>query len=145
MSEPELVVSGLAFLIPAYVAWAGGQTVSALALVILTLTSSIWHAWREPWFRPFDFVVMVSVVLLELYNSINAGVKGVVIAILVCLYGLIAYYWGYADRTFCFAVSRTRQMTSHALLHFLAAAAITLNLWTIQENEKASSHSSPSA
>jgi hypothetical protein len=36
-------------------------------------------------------------------------------------------------------------MTSHALIHILAAIAITLNLWKIQENEKASSDGNLSA
>ena len=140
MKEPELVASGFAFLVPAYVAWTGGQTVSAGALAFLAVTSSIWHTIHHEWFRPFDFLAMLVVIALELMNSMRAGVDGVVLAILVCTYGLIAYHWGYTDRTFCFGESRLRQMTSHALIHVLAAIAITLNLWTIQENEKVGEH-----
>jgi hypothetical protein len=138
MKEPELVASGFAFLVPAYVAWTGGQTVSAAALALLAVTSSIWHIIHEEWFRPFDFLAMLVVIVLELMNSMRAGVDGVVLAILICTYGLISYYWGYVDNTFCFGESRSRQMTSQALLHILAAIAITLNLWKIQENEKSS-------
>ena len=83
---------------------------------------------------------MVLVVALELMNSLRAGINGLVLAILVCTYGLIAYHWGYADSTFCFGESRSCQMTSHALVHVLTAIVITLNLWTIQENEKSSTH-----
>jgi hypothetical protein len=140
MLKPELVASGFAFVVPAYVAWSGGQTVSAAALALLTVTSSIWHSIHQEWFRPFDFLAMLAVIALELINSMRAGVDGIVLAILICTYGLISYYWGYTDRTFCFGASRSRQMTSHALLHVLAAIAITLNLWKIQENEKSSSH-----
>ena len=140
MKEPELVASGLAFLVPAYVAWTGGQNVSAAALAFLAVTSSIWHIIHEEWFRPVDFLAMLAVIVLELMNSMRAGVDGIVLAILICTYGLIAYHWGYADSTFCFGVSRSRQMTSHALIHILAAIAITLNLWKIQENEKSSTH-----
>ena len=140
MKEPELVASGFAFWVPAYVAWTGGQTVSAAALALLAVTSSIWHTIHQEWFRPLDFLAMLSVIALELMNSMRAGVDGVVLAILVCTYGLISYYWGYTDHTFCFGQSRSRQMTSHALLHVLAAIAITLNLWKIQENEKSSTH-----
>ena len=145
MKEPELVGSGFAFLVPAYVAWTGGQTLSAVALAILAVTSSIWHAIHEEWFRPFDFLAMLAVIALELMNSMRAGVDGVVLAILVCTYGVIAYHWGYTDSTFCFGESRSRQMTSHALIHVLAAIAITLNLWKIQENEKSSRHTDSSA
>jgi K+-sensing histidine kinase KdpD len=144
MKEPELVASGLAFLVPAYVAWTGGQNVSAAALAFLAVTSSIWHIIHEEWFRPFDFIAMLVVIVLELMNSMRAGVDGVVLAILVCTYGVIAYHWGYTDSTFCFGQSRSRQMTSHALIHILAAIAITLNLWTIQENEKSSSQTTSS-
>ena len=144
MKEPELVASGFAFLVPAYVAWAGGQTVSAAALTLLVVTSSVWHMIHQEWFRPVDFLAMLSVIVLELMNSMRAGVDGIVLAILICAYGIIAYYWGYTDRTFCFGDSRSRQMTSHALLHILAAIAITLNLWKIQENEKPPSHIEPS-
>ena len=140
MIEPELVASGFAFLVPAYVAWTGGQTVSAAALAFLAATSSIWHSIHQEWFRPFDFVAMLVVIALELINSMRVGVDGVVLAILVCTYGVISYHWGYTDRTFCFGATRSRQMTSHALLHILAAIAITLNLWKIQENETSSSH-----
>lgn len=145
MKEPELVASGLAFLVPAYVAWTGGQTVSAVALAILAVTSSIWHIIHEEWFRPFDFLAMLVVIVLELMNSMRAGVDGVILAILICTYGVIAYHWGYTDKTFCFGESRSRQMTSHALIHILAAIAITLNLWKIQENEKSSSHTNSTA
>lgn len=145
MKEPELVASGFAFLVPAYVAWTGGQTVSAVALAILAVTSSIWHIIHEEWFRPFDFIAMLVVIVLELMNSMRAGVDGVVLAILICTYGVIAYHWGYTDRTFCFGQSRSRQMTSHALIHILAAIAITLNLWKIQENEKVGEHATSSA
>lgn len=145
MKEPELVGSGFAFLVPAYVAWTGGQTLSAAALAILAVTSSIWHTIHEEWFRPFDFLAMLVVIALELMNSMRAGVDGVVLAILICTYGVIAYHWGYTDSTFCFGESRSRQMTSHALIHILAAIAITLNLWKIQENEKASSHTNSTA
>lgn len=144
MKEPELVASGFAFLVPAYVAWTGGQTVSAAALAFLAVTSSIWHIIHEEWFRPFDFIAMLIVIVLELMNSMRAGVDGIVLAILICTYGVIAYHWGYADKTFCFGESRSRQMTSHALIHVLAAIAITLNLWTIQENEKSSSQTTSS-
>jgi predicted anti-sigma-YlaC factor YlaD len=109
------------------------------------VTSSIWHIIHEEWFRPFDFIAMLIVIVLELMNSMRAGVDGVVLAILVCTYGVIAYHWGYADKTFCFGESRSRQMTSHALIHILAAIAITLNLWKIQENEKSSSHTTSPA
>ena len=145
MKEPELVASGLAFLFPAYVAWTGGQTVSAVALSILAITSTIWHIIHEEWFRPFDFIAMLVVIVLELMNSMRAGVDGIVLAILICTYGVIAYHWGYTDRTFCFGESRSRQMTSHALIHVLAAIAITLNLWKIQENEKSSTHPNSTA
>lgn len=145
MLEPELVASGFAFWVPAYVAWTGGQTVSAAALALLAVTSSIWHSIHQEWFRPFDFLAMLAVITLELMNSMRAGVDGIVLAILICTYGLISYYWGYTDRTFCFGQSRSRQMTSHALLHVLAAIAITLNLWKIQENEKSSRHTDSSA
>lgn len=145
MLEPELVASGFAFVVPAYVAWTGGQTVSAAALALLAVTSSIWHSIHQEWFRPFDFLAMLTVITLELMNSMRAGVDGIVLAILICAYGLISYYWGYTDRTFCFGQSRSRQMTSHALLHVLAAIAITLNLWKIQENEKSSRHTDSSA
>jgi len=145
MKEPELVASGFAFLAPAYVAWTGGQTVSAAALAILAITSSIWHTIHQEWFRPVDFLAMLSVLVLELMNSMRAGVDGVVLAILICTYGLISYYWGYVDKTFCFGETRARQMTSHALVHILAAIAITLNLWKIQENEKSSPHTEPSS
>ena len=144
MKEPELVASGFAFLVPAYVAWTGGQAVSAIALALLTVTSSVWHTIHQEWFRPVDFLAMLSVIVLELMNSMRAGVDGIVLAILICTYGVIAYHWGYTDRTFCFGDSRSRQMTSHALIHILAAIAITLNLWKIQENEKSSSHSDSS-
>lgn len=140
MKEPELVASGFAFLVPAYVAWTGGQWLSAGLLTALAMTSSLWHTIHQEWFRPFDFVAMLAVIALELMNSMRAGVDGVVLAILVCTYGIVAYYWGYVDNTFCFGVTRSRQMTSHALLHILAAIAITLNLWKIQENETVSSH-----
>ena len=145
MKEPELVASGFAFLVPAYVAWTGGQTVSAVALSILAVTSTIWHTIHQEWFRPFDFLAMLTVITLELMNSMRAGVDGIVLAVLICTYGLISYYWGYTDRTFCFGQSRSRQMTSQALLHVLAAIAITLNLWKIQENEKSSRHTNSSA
>jgi len=145
MKEPELVASGFAFLVPAYVAWTGGQTVSAITLSILAVTSSIWHTIHEEWFRPVDFLAMLAVIVLELMNSMRAGVDGVVLAILICTYGLISYYWGYADKTFCFGESRSRQMISQALLHILAAIAITLNLWKIQENEKSSTQPTSTA
>jgi hypothetical protein len=145
MREPELVASGFVFLVPAWVAWTGGQWLSAVLLVILTVTSAVWHTIHEEWFRPFDFTAMVSVIGLELYNSHRAGAGGVVLGILACLYGFIAYHWGHMDSTFCFGDSRSRQMTSHALLHIIAAIAITLNLWTIQENEKVDGHSMSTA
>ena len=141
MREPELVASGFAFLVPAWVAWTGGQWLSAVLLATLAVTSAVWHTIHEEWFRPFDFTAMVAVIGLELYNSYRAGAGGIVLGILSCLYGFIAYHWGYMDSTFCFGDSRSRQMTSHALLHIIAAVAITLNLWTIQENEKAGEHS----
>lgn len=83
MKEPELVASGFAFLVPAYVAWTGGQTVSAAALAFLAVTSSIWHIIHEEWFRPFDFIAMLIVIVLELMNSMRAGVDGIVLAILI--------------------------------------------------------------
>ena len=145
MLEPELVASGFVFLVPAWVAWTGGQWLSAVLLVTLTVTSAIWHSIHQEWFRPFDFTAMVAVIVLELYNSYRAGAGGVVLGLLSCLYGFIAYHWGYADGTFCFGSTRSRQMTSHASLHVVAAIAITLNLWTIQENEKVDEHSTSTA
>jgi hypothetical protein len=136
MKEPELVVSGLAFLIPAYVAWYDGRDVSAAALSVLTLTSFIWHTIHEEWFRPFDFAAMVFVTSLEVYNSVNAGVNGIVISLFAVLYGFIVYYWGYMDGTFAFGPTRSIQMISHASIHIFAAAAITANLLAMRENEK---------
>ena len=90
MKEPELVASGFAFLVPAYVAWTGGQAVSAIALALLTVTSSVWHTIHQEWFRPVDFLAMLSVIVLELMNSMRAGVDGIVLAVLICTYGVIA-------------------------------------------------------
>ena len=141
MKEPELVVSGLLFLIPAFVAWNGRQWISVLLLSILTVTSTIWHTLHEEWFRPYDFTAMLSVFVLEVYNSSLAGADNILLGMLVCLYGLIAYYWGYMDTTFCFGESRSQQMLSHAFIHVIAATVITLNLLKLQENEKTHSQS----
>ena len=138
MKEPELVFSGLIFLVPAYVAWYDGREVSAAALTVLTLTSSIWHTIHEEWFRPFDFAAMVFVTSLEVYNSVNAGVNGIVISLFAVLYTFIVYYWGYMDGTFAFGPTRSIQMISHASIHIFAAAAITANLLAMRENEKTS-------
>lgn len=132
MKEPELVLSGFVFLVPAYVAWMGGQWVSAVAMSFLVISSTIWHTIHQEWFRPIDFLAMVTVALLELYNSVQAGVGGIVLALLVTLYALIAYHWGYIDSTFCFGPSRGVQRLSHAVIHIVAAVGITLNLWAIQ-------------
>jgi len=141
MKEPELIVSGLTFLVPAWVAWTGGQWVSTVALLTLTATSTVWHTIHQEWVRPFDIAAMVVVVILEFYNSVLAGVDGIVLGLLACLYGFIAYYWGYVDSTFCFGQSYAQQMRFHAILHVVVATVFTLNLLKIQENEKSSSHS----
>lgn len=141
MKEPELVLSGFVFLIPAYVAWTGGQWLSTVLLTTLVITSSLWHTIHEEWVRPFDLAAMVAVFLVEIYNSSLAGADHLVIGILSCLYGLIAYQWVYVYTTFCFGESRIRKMVSHAMIHVVAATVITLNILKIQENEKSSSHS----
>lgn len=140
MKEPELVISGLSFIIPASVAWRGEQWVSAGLLSLLIVTSTIWHTFHEEWFRPFDFAAIVSVLTFELYNSFNTGIDVIVFGLLTCVYGFIAYYWGYIDSTFCFAETRSNQMIFHAVLHVLASITITLNLLKLQENEKTSTH-----
>ena len=45
MKEPELVASGFAFLVPAYVAWTGGQIVSAAALTFLAAIAITLNLW----------------------------------------------------------------------------------------------------
>jgi hypothetical protein len=141
MKEPELVFSGLIFLVPAYVAWTGGQILSAIALLLLTTTSTIWHVFHEKWFQPIDFIAMCTVFLLEWINSVRAGIEGIILTLLACIYGLIAFHWGYLDSTFCFNQSYTYQMVYHAWIHVLAAGVITLNLLKLQENEKRHVHS----
>jgi len=120
ISEPFLVLSGLAFSVPAYVAFVTKRDYDFVTCAFLIFTSSGFHATRNEYFFILDCLAILNFVLRYMYISFY--LKRYLFCF-VTLYNFTSYFGGQVFRVLSFDPIWESQMVYHSLLHFLSAYA----------------------
>ena len=113
--EPILVVSGLTYLIPFYVAYKRGAAQEAYTCLFLTFTTVGFHGTRSEIMFALDCVAIVN--FLARYQYLAKKSKVAYVYYFSVVYSLISYFVGQQYQILSFDPDWNTQMFFHSLMH----------------------------
>lgn len=115
--EPILVLSGLTYLIPSYIAYTAGFNYDLASCLFLTFTTVGFHGTREQWLFELDCLAILNFNICALYNVYQVGPRGGLIWFVAVSYSLLSYFAGQRLNMMSFDHDWNTQMVFHALIH----------------------------
>jgi hypothetical protein len=137
--EPILVISGLSYLLPLYVAATNNRLYDASTYGFLTLTTVGFHSTRNETFFKLDLIAMLNWLVRNGQLSLrcsNRSSRNVLIASLA--YCFTSYALGKRHKIMSFDRDWNTQMFFHSLMHFSTAYSSYLIMKDITSNRKKS-------
>ena len=121
--EPFLCLTGLSYLLPAYIEYKRGHYWTAEASVFLTLTTLGFHWTRSDTIFAIDCIAILQYLACSIYES--RGWSAVLTACSI-VYGLVSYFVGQQYNTMSFDPDWTVQMLFHGMIHLSTATAAVI-------------------
>ena len=94
ISEPILVISGLTYLFPFYVAMSNRRLYDASTYIFLTFTTVGFHSTRDERFFILDCVAILNFLLRTYYLSLNCTNTSKTLFIASVIYSFTSYFLG---------------------------------------------------
>lgn len=117
--EPVLVVSGLSYLFPFYIAVSKKRKYDAFTYLFLTFTTVGFHSTRNETLFILDCCAIINFLLrtyiISLEQRVSSNSK--IIFILSVLYSFISYFLGKYYNIMSFHPDWNTQMIYHSLMH----------------------------
>ena len=119
--EPLLVLSGLSYLLPSYIAYTAGFNYSLFSSLFLTFTTVGFHGTREQWLFELDCIAIINYNICAIYNVYKVGYPAGLIWFVSVSYSLLSYFGGQQLNVMSFDPDWNTQMVFHALIHLSTA------------------------
>lgn len=121
ISAPYLVITGMTYLLPAWLAWEKGFYYSMISSIVLATTTMSFHWFRHQWLFELDVVAILNYNMCSLYNIYHAGPSAVGIWALAVGYSLYSYFVGQQLSILSWDPDWNTQMFFHGLMHLSTA------------------------
>jgi hypothetical protein len=115
--EPILVVSGLTYLFPFYIAISNERVYDASTYIFLTFTTVGFHSTRNEVFFILDCAAILNFLLRTYYLSLKCSNISKTIYLTSVLYSLTSYFIGKYYNIMSFHPDWNTQMMYHSLMH----------------------------
>ena len=121
--EPILVVSGLTYLLPTYIAVTKGRTYDAVTYFFLTCTTVGFHGTRSEAIFALDIIAIMNFLARSYQLSQEVSTCSVLFLNTAITYSLVSYFAGAYLKAMSFDPDWNTQMAFHSAMHLLTAAA----------------------
>jgi hypothetical protein len=115
--EPILVVSGLTYLFPFYVAVSNEKIYDATTYAFLTFTTVGFHSTRNETLFILDCAAILNFLIRQYHLSLNANSMTQNIFYASVIYSLVSYFIGMPYQIMSFHPDWNTQMFYHSLMH----------------------------
>jgi len=115
--EPVLVLSGLSYLIPSYMALKRRRYYDGYTYIFLTLTTVGFHGTRSELIFFLDCLAILNFLLSSYYNSLKSSCFIRTVYYSSISYSLISYFVGQQFQIMSFDPDWNTQMFYHSLMH----------------------------
>lgn len=122
--EPYLVITGMSYLLPAWLAWEKGFYYSMASCVFLCGTTMSFHWFRYQWLFELDILAILNYTVTSLYNIYYAGHSAAGVWALSIGYSSYSYFIGQQLEILSWDPDWTTQMFFHGLMHLSTAYGI---------------------
>jgi hypothetical protein len=119
--EPYLVITGMTYLLPAWLAWESRFYYSMASCLVLCLTTMSFHWFRYQWLFELDVLAILNYTICSLYNIYHAGLPAAGIWALSVGYSLYSYFVGQQLHILSWDPDWMTQMFFHGLMHISTA------------------------
>jgi hypothetical protein len=115
--EPILVLSGLTYLFPFYVAFTNERWYDASTYIFLTFTTVGFHSTRNETLFMLDCVAIINFLVRNYYLSLASSKLSQTVFVISVMYSLISYFIGKRYTIMSFHPDWNTQMMYHSLMH----------------------------
>ena len=115
--EPILVISGITYLFPFYIAFSNNRLYDASTYLFLTFTTIGFHSTRIEILFLLDCVAIINFLLRTSYLSLYCSNISQIIFLSSVIYSLISYFIGKYYKIMSFNPNWNTQMIYHSLMH----------------------------
>ena len=119
--EPYLVMTGMSYLLPAWLAYESGFTYSMASCLALCATTTGFHWFRQQWLFEADIIAILNYSACMLFNVHRAGPSAAGIWALMTGYSLYSYFVGQQLSILSWDPDWATQMFFHGLMHLSTA------------------------
>lgn len=121
ISEPVLVLSGLTYLIPAYMSYEAKKYYYCNSLLFLTFTTVGFHSTRKEYFFILDIAAILNYIIYSSYLTYYLTDKDKFLTYFTVSYSLITYFGGKKYNVLSFDPDWNIQMFFHSLMHLFTS------------------------
>jgi len=119
--EPVLVISGLTYVFPLYIAIQNNRVYDASTYIFLTCTTIGFHSTRNETFFILDCWAILNFLLRAYYISLQCRTMSQVIFNMSVIYSFTSYFLGKYYSILSFDPNWNTQMFYHSLMHISTA------------------------
>ena len=121
--EPLLVVSGLTYLFPYYLAVKNRRFYDASTYLFLTFTTVGFHSTRDETFFILDCVAIINFLLRNYYLCLQSSNLTQALFFISVSYSFMSYFLGRYYSVMSFHPDWNTQMFYHSLMHITTSAS----------------------
>jgi hypothetical protein len=122
-TEPILVIFGLVYLFPFYIAINKQKYYDAVIFLFLLFTTVCFHSTRNEYFYVFDCCAIIIFFIRTFYLSLNTSKGCKFIYFMSILYCFVSYFIGKPYNTMSFHPDWNTQMFYHSMMHAFTSYA----------------------
>jgi hypothetical protein len=119
--EPYLVITGMTYLMPAWLAWKTGFYYSMVTNLALCATTMSFHWFRTQWLFELDVLAIWNYVLCTLFNAYYGGPSSLGMWGFAVGYSLYSYFVGQQLSILSWHPDWNTQIFFHGLIHMSTA------------------------
>jgi hypothetical protein len=119
--EPILVISGLTYLYPFYLAISKKRIYDASTYIFLTFTTVGFHSTRYEFLFKLDCIAIINFLFRSYYLLRKCSIFCNIIFFLSVIYSLVSYFVGKYYNIMSFDPNWNTQMFYHSLIHIFTS------------------------
>jgi hypothetical protein len=119
--EPILVISGLTYLYPFYLAISKKRIYDASTYIFLTFTTVGFHSTRYEFLFKLDCIAIINFLFRSYYLLQKCSIFCNIIFFLSVIYSLVSYFVGKYYNIMSFHPNWNTQMFYHSLMHIFTS------------------------
>ena len=119
--EPYLVMTGMSYLLPAWLAYESGFYYSMSSCLFICATTMSFHWFRQQWMFEADVIAILNYIGWLMFNVYRAGPSAAGVWALMGGYSFYSYFVGQQLSILSWDPDWTTQMFFHGLMHMSTA------------------------